>query len=163
MTINAMTQADWPQVKGIYVEGIETGNATFETKAPDWEEWNSKYIDVCRLVARDDERVLGWAALLPVSSRAAFSGVAELSIYLSSESTGKGIGTRLLSAVIEESESKGFWTIQSGIFPENTGSIRLHEKMGFREIGVREKLGKLNGVWRDVVMMERRSETVGTD
>ncbi len=158
-----MTTSDWSQVRSIYLEGIETGNATFDTEAPDWEEWDRKYLKDCRLVAREAGKVIGWAALLPTSSKKAFAGAAELSIYLSKQSIGKGIGTKLMAYLIEESEANGFWTLQSGIFPENKGSIRLHESAGFIEVGVRERIGKLNGVWRDVVLLERRSRIVGID
>ncbi|MFC4024850.1 GNAT family N-acetyltransferase [Oceanobacillus longus] len=161
--IDKMLDADWEQVRNIFIQGIETKNATFETEAPSWEEWNQGHIQECRLVVRDGEKVLGWAALSPISSRRAFTGIAELSIYFSLDSVGKGIGTKLIQTVIESSEAAGFWTLQSGIFPENISSIRLHEKAGFRMIGIRERMGKLDDVWRDVAMMERRSEIVGID
>lgn len=163
LVIEHMKETDWKQIRAIYEEGINGGNATFDTESPDWDSWNAKYLKECRLVVREDEKVLGWAALIPVSSKNAYSGVAELSIYLSSESTGKGIGKRLLQILIAESEANGFWTLQSGIFPENAASINLHKKAGFREVGVRERIGKLNGVWRDVVLLERRSEVVGLE
>ena len=161
--IDIMKETDWEQVRDIFIQGIQTGNATFDTDAPSWEEWDLGHIQECRLVVRDGQKLLGWAALSLVSSRLAFAGVAELSIYLSTDSAGKGIGTKLIQAVIESSEATGFWTLQSGIFPENTASIHLHKKAGFREIGVRKQLGKMNGCWRDVVMMERRSEIVGVE
>ncbi|MEC5425476.1 N-acetyltransferase family protein [Virgibacillus sp. C22-A2] len=163
IVIDSMREVDWPEVRDIYLEGIAAGNATFATEAPDWHEWNEKYITVCRIVAREEGKVIGWAALIPTSSKAAYSGVAELSIYLSAGSIGKGIGTRLLKALINNSEANGFWTLQSGVFPENTASIKLHKKEGFCEVGVRKRIGKLNGRWRDVVMLERRSEIVGID
>jgi len=163
LVIEHMKETDWEQVRAIYEEGIRGGNATFDTEAPNWDSWNAKYLPLCRLVVREGEKILGWAALIPTSSRAAYSGVAELSIYLSSESTGKGIGKRLLQTLITESEANGFWTLQSGIFPENSASIHLHKRNGFREVGVRERIGKLNGVWRDVVILERRSAVIGLD
>ncbi|WP_100012341.1 GNAT family N-acetyltransferase [Lentibacillus sediminis] len=161
--IENMKSTDWEQIREIYIEGIHTGNATFDTEAPEWGGWDNKYLPECRLVAREGDAVLGWAALLPTSSRAAYAGVAELSIYLRASAAGKGLGTRLMQALIEESEADGFWTLQSGIFPENETSIRLHKRAGFREIGVRQRVGKLNGAWRDVVMLERRSTVVGVD
>ncbi|GAB3046636.1 GNAT family N-acetyltransferase [Virgibacillus ainsalahensis] len=163
IVIEKMSKADWNQVREIYLEGINTGNATFDTESPTWEEWNEKYAPTCRLVVKEEGNVIGWAALLPMNGKAAFYGVAELSIYLSPKSAGKGIGTRLLSELITASEANGFWTLQSGIFPENVTSIKLHRNAGFREVGVRRRLGRLNGVWRDVVMLERRSSVVGVD
>lgn len=161
--IEKMKETDWEQIREIYIEGINTGNATFDTEAPEWREWDKKYLPMCRLVAREGDTVLGWPALLPTSSRAAYAGVAELSIYLRASAAGKGLGTSLMQALIEDSETNGFWTLQAGIFPENQTSIRLHKRAGFREIGVRKRVGKLNGVWRDVVMLERRSAVVGVD
>ena len=158
-----MTKDDWPRVRKIYEEGIETGDATFETVAPEWEEWNREHVEACRLVAEAEGRVVGWAALSPVSDRCAYGGVGEVSVYVAGEAQGMGIGTLLLSLLIEASEEMGFWTLQAGIFPENAGSIHIHEKCGFRTLGVRERLGKMKGVWRDVVLMERRSDTVGID
>ncbi|RDW21269.1 GNAT family N-acetyltransferase [Oceanobacillus chungangensis] len=163
MIIDNMKENDWEQVRAIFIEGINTANATFETEAPSWDTWNRKYLQDCRLVVRDGDKVIGWAALLPTSSQKAYHGVAELSIYLGVESKGKGIGTSLLSELIKTSEENGFWTLQSGIFTENSGSIHLHEKAGFREVGVRKRVGKLNGVWRDVMLMERRSQVVGLE
>ncbi|AXI07864.1 GNAT family N-acetyltransferase [Oceanobacillus sp. 143] len=161
--IDNMKENDWEQVHDIFIEGINTGNATFEKEAPSWEAWNKKYLEDCRLVVRDGDKVIGWAALLSTSTQKAYHGVAELSIYLGSESKGRGIGTSLLIALIKMSEAHGFWTLQSGIFIENSASIHLHEKAGFRKVGVRKRVGKLNGVWRDVMLMERRSEVVGVD
>ncbi|WP_156290375.1 GNAT family N-acetyltransferase [Oceanobacillus salinisoli] len=163
IVFDRMKEADWEDVRDIYIEGIQTRNATFDTTAPTREEWNKKYLQECRLVVRDGEKVIGWAALLPISTKDAFYGVAELSIYLSSASAGKGIGTKLLDKLIEASEEYGFWTLQAGIFPENEASIKLHKRFGFREVGVRERLGKLDDIWRDVVLMERRSKVVGAD
>ncbi|MGP1909866.1 N-acetyltransferase family protein [Metabacillus sp. JX24] len=155
--IKKLADLHWNQVKEIYLEGIATGNATFETNAPSWEDWDSSHSKECRLVAEHGGVVLGWAALSPVSGRCVYAGVADVSIYIGSAYKGKGIGTALLRSIIDLSEQEGFWTLQAGIFPENTSSLKLHEKAGFRRIGVREKIGKMNGVWRDVVFLERRS------
>ena len=156
-----MLSADWLQVKRIYLEGIATGHATFETEAPSWEKWNDAHLAFARLVARAGSEVKGWAALSPVSSRRVYAGVAETSVYVGRDSRGQGIGRALLEALIQASESKGIWTLQAGIFPENTGSIELHKALGFREVGRRERIGKLNGVWRDTLLLERRSAIVG--
>lgn len=156
-----MEASDWEAVSKIYTEGIATGFATFETNTPTYEAWNSAHMSSCRIVATENEQILGWAALSPVSSRCVYGGIGEVSVYVSQESRGKGAGKLLLKALIEESEAEGLWTIQSGIFPENKGSIELHKKVGFRYIGKREKVGKLDGVWKDNLLFERRSETVG--
>ncbi|MFZ3578354.1 GNAT family N-acetyltransferase [Virgibacillus sp. DJP39] len=161
LLMDTMRKSDATQVLAIFQEGIDTKNATFETKVPTWEEWDRDHISSCRLVAREGDRVVGWAALTPASSRAAYAGVAEVSIYLRIESVGQGLGSRLLEALIKTSEENGFWTLTSGIFPENKNSMALHEKLGFRKMGTQERIGKLDGVWRDVVQMERRSEVVG--
>jgi L-amino acid N-acyltransferase YncA len=150
----------WEAVRRIYVEGIETRNATFETAAPAWEAWDEGHIAGLRVVAVRGEEVVGWAALSPVSGRCVYSGVAEESVYVAASERGRRIGRLLLEELIARSEQAGVWTIQTGIFPENTASIRLHESVGFRVLGVREKLGKLDGVWRDVVFLERRSPNV---
>ena len=159
--IEYMNAGDWDSVREIYLEGIATGNATFETEAPDFEGWDAAHLGACRLVARDGERIVGWAALSPVSRRSVYRGVAEVSVYVAVSAQGKGIGRALLQKLIEQSEREGIWTLQAGIFPENMASIELHKRFGFREVGVRERIGKLNGVWRDVVLMERRIEAVG--
>ncbi|WP_404450985.1 N-acetyltransferase family protein [Virgibacillus necropolis] len=159
--INEMQDKDAEQVLVIFQQGIETKNATFETKVPTWEAWDRGHISSCRLVAREGDQMIGWAALSPASSREAYVGVAEVSIYLRLDSLGKGVGSRLLGEIIEESERHGFWTLKSGIFPENKTSIALHEKFGFRVLGTQERIGQMDGVWRDVVQMERRSEVVG--
>jgi L-amino acid N-acyltransferase YncA len=161
--IEAMQAADWEQVRVVYLEGIATGNATFETAAPEWSAWDSAHLRFGRLVARNAASILGWASLSPVSSRCVYAGVAEVSVYVSGAARGKGIGQALLQRLIEESERHGIWTLQAGILPENTASLALHERCGFREVGRRERLGKLHGVWRDVVILERRSQQVGTD
>lgn len=156
-----MQPSDWPAVREIYAQGIATRNATFETELPAWEKWDSNHRSDCRLVARDGNAVLGWAALSPVSSRQVYAGVAEVSVYVASESRGRGVGKALLQALIEGSEKAGTWTLQAGIFPENTASIVLHKSLGFGEVGVRQQIGKLDGRWRDVVLLERRSTKAG--
>ncbi|HEX8089053.1 MAG TPA: GNAT family N-acetyltransferase [Blastocatellia bacterium] len=161
-TIETMRACDWERVREIYVEGIATGHATFETEAPGWDTWSRAHLPLGRLVARNALSVIGWAALSPASSRCAYAGVAEVSVYVSETMRGKGVGRRLLMKLIEESERGGIWTLQAGILPENMASLELHKSCGFREVGRRERLGKLNGVWRDVVVLERRSATVGT-
>ncbi len=156
-----MHNEDWEAVRAIYREGIAGGNATFETNVPNWETWNKNHLRACRLVAKAGGQVVGWAALTPYSSRRAYAGVAGLSIYVGALARGQGIGKTLLGALIEESERAGLWTLQAGIFPENAASLALHRACGFREVGRRERIGRLNGAWRDVVLMERRSKVVG--
>jgi phosphinothricin acetyltransferase len=150
----------WDAVERIYLEGIATGNATFETTTPAWEDWDRSHLADQRLVAVRAGEVVGWTALSPVSDRCVYGGVAEESVYVAAGERGRGIGRLLLEELIRRSEVAGIWTIQTGIFPENEASIRLHERVGFRVLGVREKLGQLDGVWRDVVFLERRSPTV---
>ena len=159
--IRPMTAPDWPVVRSIFEEGIATGNATFETEAPTWEKWDSDHLKECRLVAVDSGRTIGWAALSPVSSRCVYAGVAEVSLYIAAGEQGRGIGKQLLQALVQESEQSGIWTLQAGIFPENMPSIALHRLCGFRMIGRREKLGKMNDWWRDVLLFERRSTFAG--
>lgn len=161
--IEPMGPADWPRVREIYLEGIATGHATFEASAPRWEVWDAAHLPFARLVARRGEEIAGWAAVGPVSQRCVYGGVAEVSVYVSSASRGAGVGQALLRALIEASEENGIWTLQAGIFPENSASIRLHLACGFREVGRRERIGKLNGVWRDTILLERRSLAIGTD
>jgi phosphinothricin acetyltransferase len=156
-----MRGEDWDTVRAIYREGIATGNATFETDAPAWEAWDNGHLRACRLVAKTDGRVAGWAALSPVSGRCVYAGVAEVSIYVAGSARGQGIGQALLVALVEASERAGLWTLQAGIFPENAASLALHRACGFREVGRRECIGQMDGVWRDVVLMERRSKVVG--
>lgn len=151
----------WSRVREIYLEGIATGNATFETSAPDWHTWDKARMPFCRFVAINGEDVLGWAALSPVSTRAVYAGVCEVSIYIAEGRRGRGIGNALLRALVKESERANIWTLQAGIFPENAASISMHERAGFRILGTRERPGCLNGFWRDVVLMERRSRVVG--
>jgi phosphinothricin acetyltransferase len=150
---------DWPEVARIYEEGIATGNATFETATPAWADWDAAHTE--RLVAELDGGLAGWAALAPVSKRHCYRGVAEVSVYVASAAQGQGVGRALLEALIARSEAAGFWTLQAGIFPENKASLRLHLGCGFRLVGVRERVGELRGVWRDVLFLERRSEVVG--
>jgi len=161
--IDKLQSADWETVRAIYLEGIATGNATFETEAPDWESWNRNHLSFARLVARDDMSIFGWAALSPVSSRGVYAGVAEVSVYVAASARGLGVGRSLLAALVEEAEHNGIWTLQAGVFPENTASIALHKSCGFREVGRRERLGLLRGVWRDVILLERRSRTTGAE
>ena len=156
--IDSMLPEDWSSVCAIYLEGIRTGHATFETDAPEWSEWDAAHLPFCRLVARNGNMIVGWAALSPVSRRAVYAGVSEVSVYVAESQKGKGIGSRLLQRLISESETEGIWTLQAGIFPENAASIELHKKFGFREVGRREKIGRLNRIWRDVVLMERRTK-----
>jgi L-amino acid N-acyltransferase YncA len=155
--IEPMTQEHWEAVREIYLEGIATGNATFETSVPGWKEWDQRHLTTCRLIARSANKILGWAALSPISSRCVYAGVAEVSIYVAEEARGHGIGRRLLAALVKASEQNGIWTLQAGIFPENQASISLHQQSGFRIVGTRERLGCMNGRWRDIVLMERRS------
>ena len=160
MELQAMRPDDWPAVQSIYEVGIATGNATFETDAPDWSTWDAAHLPEHRLVARVDGQVVGWSALAPVSDRCAYAGVAEDSIYVAPEAQGRGVGRALLAAVVASAEQGGIWTVQTGIFPENQPSVRLHEACGFRVVGVRERLGRLEGRWRDVLLMERRSPVI---
>jgi L-amino acid N-acyltransferase YncA len=161
--INRMRPCDWERVKTIYLEGIATGQATFETGAPTWEAWDESHLSFARLVARERETILGWAALSPVSARAAYAGVAEVSVYIAKDFRGAGIGRQLLEALIVESERNGIWMLQAIMFPENQASVALHCRCGFREAGRRERIGKLNGTWRDTLLLERRSRRVGID
>ncbi|HEX5175316.1 MAG TPA: GNAT family N-acetyltransferase [Gaiellaceae bacterium] len=152
---------DWPAVRAIYEDGIRSGHATFETEPPTWERWDAAHRDV-RLVAERDGRVVGWAALSPVSSRCCYEGVGEVSVYVAEEARGAGLGRVLLDELVRRSEQAGYWTLNAGVFPENEASLRLHRACGFREVGIRERLGRLHGVWRDVVLLECRSAEVGT-
>ena len=157
-----MEAADWPEVRRIYEEGIATGRATFETAAPDWEAWDASHRPECRFVARRDGRVVGWIALSAVSRRRVYRGVAEVSVYVAEEARGTGVGKALFDALIPASESAGIWTVQAGVMAKNAASLRLHERAGFRVVGVREAFGQdAAGEWHDVVLLERRSRTVG--
>jgi len=161
VNIRKFEKEDFNAVKDIYQQGIDTGNATFQKTAKSWKKWNNSMLIDCRLVATENNQILGWAALSAVSSREVYSGVVEVSVYVSEHAQGKGVGQNLLSQLILESEENNIWMLQAGIFPENIGSIALHKKNGFRQVGVREKVGKMNEVWRDSVFMERRSQIVG--
>jgi phosphinothricin acetyltransferase len=163
ISVRKMEQGDWENVKQIYEEGIATGVATFELAAPGWEQWNNAHLAFARLVAVEDNVVVGWAALSPVSGRCVYGGVAEVSIYVSPKYHGKGIGRRLLQDLVVESEANGMWTLQAGIFTDNVASVKLHESAGFRIIGYREKIGKLRDTWKDNFILERRSRVVGVD
>lgn len=164
IAIEKMRATDWPAVREIYLAGLETGHASFETSAPAREKWEAKYLPDFRLVARDKTgAVIGWAALTLVSNRRVYSGVAEVSVYVAPDARKVGVGETLLRALIEASERGGIWTLQSGVFPENEASIRLHKKCGFREVGRRERLGKRDGIWRDSLLLERRSTIAGID
>jgi len=160
--IEQMRPIDWPEVKAIYVEGIATGHATFETEAPVWEAWDAAHLRFARLVARDGQAISGWAALSPLSRRRAYAGVAEVSVYVAVKHRNAGVGRALLDALIAESEKKGIWMLQAAVFPENAATIALHLRCGFREVGRRERIGKLNGEWRDTILLERRSALIGT-
>jgi phosphinothricin acetyltransferase len=161
--IAEMGEADWEQVRLIYQEGIASGQATFETEAPGWEKWNAAHLLHSRLVARENGVIKGWAALSPVSGRSVYSGVAETSIYVGKEHRGEGVGGALLQALVSSSERNGIWTLQAGVFPENAASVALHKRCGFREVGRRERIGKMKTVWRDTLLLERRSSVVGVD
>lgn len=149
--IDQMKASDWEQVRSIYLEGIASGNSTFETDAPSWEKWDESHLQIARLVMRDGDRILGWAALSAVSKRDVYRGVAELTVNVTESARGQGVGRALLEALISESEKNGIWTLQASIFPENTASVKLHLRCGFREVGRRERIGNSKGVWRDTV------------
>ena len=164
ISIREMTAGDWEPVKRIYAEGIATGQATFETEVPAWESWDGSHLECARLLAQDEnEIVVGWAALSPVSKRRAYAGVAEISVYVAESHRGQGIGQTLLELLVQESEKHGIWTLQAVVFPENLATVALHKRCGFREVGRRERIGKLNGAWRDTILLERRSMKAGTD
>ncbi|MGE4513761.1 MAG: N-acetyltransferase family protein [Chryseobacterium sp.] len=163
MEIITIVKDHFPEIAAIYRQGLETGNATFETTVPTWIDWDNSKLKHSRLAAVVNDTVVGWAALSAVSRRCVYGGVAEVSIYISNSHKGKGIGKALLSKLIEESEANGIWTLQSGMFPENEATIALHKSAGFRIIGHHEKIGKLGNIWRDTIMMERRSETIGIE
>jgi phosphinothricin acetyltransferase len=160
-----MTAADWPRVRAIYCEGMATGLATFETDAPEWATWDAAHLSAPRLVARagDDEEIAGWAALSPVSRRAVYAGVAEVSVYVAAGRRGGGVGRALLATLVAASERCGLWTLQASIFAANEASLRLHVACGFREVGRRERIARRDGVWRDTVLLERRSRVVGVE
>ncbi len=161
--LSELRPSHWPEARAVYLEGVATGHATFETEAPGWAEWDAAHLPFARLVALEGGRVAGWAALGRVSRRAAYAGVAEVSVYVGAEFRGKGAGRALLSALVEESERGGVWTLQASVFPENAASVALHRACGFREVGRRERIGRLGGRWRDTLLLERRSAVAGTD
>jgi L-amino acid N-acyltransferase YncA len=158
--VRDLRPGDWPEVARIYAEGIATGNATFETEVPSWEDWDAAHLPAHRFVVERDGRVCGWIAAVPVSSRCCYAGVAELSVYVGEEARSQGIGAKLLAAMIESSERAGIWTLQTGVFQENAASLALLRRFGFRAVGTQERIGRLHGIWRDVVLLERRSEVV---
>lgn len=160
MSIEPLVREHWPEVARIYAEGIATGNATFETDVPTWERWDASHLAEHRFVALDNDVVVGFAAVSAVSDRCVYDGVVENSVYVAEAARGAGVGRSLLERLIASTEAVGIWTIQSGIFPENDASLRLHERVGFRVVGRRARLGKLHGVWRDVLLVERRSEAI---
>jgi phosphinothricin acetyltransferase len=158
--LRALLATDWETVVQIFQEGIVTKLATFRTQVPTWSAWDQGHLEHSRIVSLVEGQVVGWAALSPVSSRPAYRGVAEVSIYVSTQILGAGIGSRLLAQLIAESEQAGIWTLQSTVFPENEGSMRLHKKFGFRVVGYREKISRVDNIWRDTVLLERRSRVV---
>jgi len=161
LIIQPMLPDDWPAVRAIYLEGIATGNATFAASAPEWETWDGGHLREARIVARSGEGMVGWAALSAVSSRCVYAGVAEVSIYIAESARGQGVGRQLMTRLIAESEAAGIWTLQAGIFPENAASLALHQSAGFRVVGRRERIGQMDGRWRDVLLLERRSAVAG--
>ncbi len=163
VTIAPMSPDDWPAVRAVFEDGIAAGNATFETRAPGYAEWDAAHLADPRLVATDAEGLAGWAALSPVSRRACYHGVAEVSVYVAARCRGRGVGTALLAKLVAASERRGVWTLQAVVFPENPASVALHERAGFRLVGRRERIAQLRGVWRDTLLLERRSPAVGTD
>ena len=160
MSIRELRPEDWPAVRAIYEDGIRSGDATFETETPSWERWDAAHSEL-RLAAEREGSIVGWAALSPVSERCCYRGVGEVSVYVEEDARGAGVGRALLDELVNRSERDGYWTLTAGVFPEDEVSIRLHKACGFREVGVRERLGELHGVWRDVVLLERRSTLVG--
>ena len=159
--VDALTVEDWPAVRAIFADGIATRNATFETEPPSWDDWNAAHLREHRLAARDASGLVGWAALTPYSARPAYAGVAEVSIYVAAGRHRRGIGSALLGELVTRTEAAGIWMLQAGIFPENVASLRLHFAHGFRVVGVRERIGRLDDSWRDVTLLERRSREVG--
>ena len=158
--IRGLSLRDWPEVARIYAEGIATGNATFETEVPSWEAWNAGHLAEHRFVADSNGEVVGWIAVAPVSSRCCYAGVAEVSAYVGTNARGRGIGAALLERLIDSTEQAGIWTLETGVFPENEPSLALLKRFGFREVGIRERIGQLDGSWRDVIFLERRSEVI---
>ena len=156
MLVRPLDPDDYPAVADVFAEGIATGRATFETRVPTWEEWDAGHLPEHRFVAELDGEVAGWVAVVPYSRRAVYRGVGEESVYVAERARGRGIGRALLEAVIESARNGGLWTLQAGIFPDNLASLELHRRLGFREVGVRERIGQLDGAWRDVVLLELR-------
>lgn len=163
MEIRPITKDNFSEVVEIYKQGLATNIATFQNDLPQWEDWNKGHLDFCRISIYENNKMLGWTALTPVSSRCVYAGVAEVSVYIAQNERGKGIGKILLNELIKQSEANGIWMLQSGIFSENQSSIKLHEKCGFRMVGYREKIGKKNGIWKDNILMEYRSKNIGID
>jgi|SRR5581483_2200152 len=161
VTLDDLRPEHWPEVARIYADGIATRNATFETEVPGWERWDASHLAAHRFVALRDGAVVGWTAVSPVSDRCVYGGVVENSVYVDESMRGRGVGRLLLEQLVSSTEAAGIWTIQTGIFPENEASVRLHERVGFEIVGRRKRLGKLDGAWRDVLLLERRSEVVG--
>jgi L-amino acid N-acyltransferase YncA len=157
IAIRDLQPGDWPEVSRIFAEGMATRNATFETEVPSWDEWDAAHLADHRLVAVAEDEVVGWIALVPVSKRECYRGVAEVSAYVAEEARGQGVGTRLLERLVSDSEAGGIWTLETGVFPENETSLALLKRFGFREVGLRERLAQLDGAWRDVVLLERRA------
>jgi L-amino acid N-acyltransferase YncA len=160
MIVRDLRPDDWPEVARIYAEGIRTGNATFETDVPSWEAWDESHLHDHRLVAEGDGRVVGWIALAPASRRPCYAGVAEISVYVAESARGQGVGTALLARLVESAERDGIWTLQTSVFPENEARLGLLRRLGFRTVGTRERIARLDGVWRDTVLVERRSGVV---
>jgi phosphinothricin acetyltransferase len=163
LKIESMQPHDWEAVRAIYEEGIDTGQATFETAVPSWEEWDAGKLADPRLVIRLKDTIVGWAALSPVSKRPVYAGIAEVSIYVAADVRGRGVGKALLRELISRSERCGLWMLQAVMFPENRASVALHRACGFRIVGIREKIGRHHGIWRDTIFLERRSQIVGQD
>ena len=161
MDIEKFTHNHWPEAKAIYISGLATGNANFTHQAPEWDEWDKSHIKTCRFAAIENGVVLGWAALTTISDRCVYAGVAEVSVYVAEGSRGKGIGKLLLNTLIRESENNNIWTLESRIFLENTASVKIHLETGFRIVGKRERIGQMNGIWRDILLLERRSDKTG--
>jgi L-amino acid N-acyltransferase YncA len=161
VVVHRLVPSDWQSVAAIYASGIESGNATFETRLPDWEDWDAAHLSCCRLAARDGERIVGWAALSPVSRRECYRGVAEISVYVDEDYRGRGVGKALLEALVVQSEENGIWTLQASTLPDNVASLRLQTSCGFRIVGQREHIAQLHGVWRDTILTERRSRRIG--
>jgi len=154
--IRGLEESDWPAVRAIFEEGIATGTATFEREAPSWEDWDGAHLPL-RLVAEEEGEVVGWAALAPYSARECYRGVAESSVYVAAQARGRGVGRALMERLVAESDAAGYWILLAGVFPENEASVELHRRLGFRVLGRHERLGRLNGEWKDVLLLERRS------